>query len=438
MKLHFTGPFPETVTLFDKQTEFLRAKPEARFRTALAGRGGGKTMIGVCAMVLEIEKLKPRDSVVLVAPTYPMLEGAIMPEFEKRYWHKIKRYDKVHRKATDYKGRIIFFRSAEHPNKIRGLHPKAMLLDEAGQMKKELWDIANGCVAVMMGRIYITTTPYLYAPWLKTELFDSRNDPEHLFVRWKSKENPQFAISEYERLKAKTDPRFFAQEYDAEFVQISGLVFPEFNRDIHMKADEAEFSRALPMYWSMDFGINMPTVVGFYQIDPKKGEYGQVRKINELWLTDLDFWHIMDDYVLPIAERTKMAQWLSCDPTGNYRDKVAAISHVDVLREYAKTHKFGIRAKKNWNDHKMRMKGITEIKEALMDPDGYRIHPRCQHTIQSFENYTFVENTDIPLKDGIHDHCMEESQYFFITRPKFHYEEPEYEPEVEVFDGTGY
>ncbi len=437
MTLTFTGPFGEDFHLFPKQETFITAKPEARFRTAIAGRGGGKTAIGVIAMVLEIEKGKPRDVFVIVAPTYPMLEGAVMPEFEKRYWHKIKRYDKVHRRATDYKGRMIFFRSSEHPNKIRGLHPKAMLLDEAGQMKKEAWDIANGCVAVELGRIYITTTPYLRAPWLKTELFDHRNDPEHLFVRWKSHENPKFSINEYERLKGKTDPRFFAQEYDAEFIQISGLVWPEFARKIHEKAEEAEFSERLPIYWSMDFGVNMPTFVGFYQIDPAIGENGQVKKIDEIWQTDMDFWSIMDNLVLP--RYPKMPKFVSCDPTGNYRDKVAAISHVDVLKSYARKHKFVIRYKKNWNDAKMRMKGITEVRGMLIDPDGFRIHPRCTHSIQTFENYMFQENTDIPLKDGIHDHPAEELQYFSICRPKYYYQDPgSYEEPPEIFAGTGY
>lgn len=436
MQLAFSGPFGETVTLFDEQETFISGKVNARFRLALAGRGGGKTFVGVIAIILELEKLKPGQSIVLVAPTFPMLNGVVMPEFEKRYWHKIKSYDKVHRIATDYKGRLIYFRSADNPNKIRGLHPHAMLLDEAGQMKASIWDIANGCVSVRLGKIFITTTPYQTAKWLKTKLFDNRHKPEYLFIRWVSHKNPEFKISEFERLRAETDPRFFKEEYEAEFVSISGLVFPEFSRNIHV-SEEAEFSLSLPVDWSMDFGVNMPTFVGFWQRDPSIGENGQVRKFDELWQTDMDFWSIMDTKVIP--RYPTMPKLVTCDPTGKHRDKVAAISHATILKEYGRKLGFRLKYKKDWNSAEMRMHGIKEIKKALLDPDGFRIHPRCKHTIDSFENYVFVPNTDEPEKDGIHDHAMEESQYYFIGKPKYNSAGVEHwEPREEVFEGTGY
>lgn len=437
LRIEFSGPFGEVVELFDKQEEFLTSKPTARFRLALAGRGGGKTFCGVIAAINELEKLKPGESICLVAPTYVMLNGILMPEFRKRYWHKKKSYNAIDRMFIDYKDRIVYLRSADRPDRIRGLHPHMMYLDEAGMMSEDMWNIANGCVSVRKGSIWLTTTPMFTNFWLQNRIWRNRHKDEYLFVTWESKENPSFDPEEFERLRKETDPRIFALEYMAQFGTISGLVWPQFDDDVHIDP-ELQYSHALPLYVSMDFGVNMPTFVGWYQVDPTIGKYGQIRKLGELWQTDMDFWAIMEKKIIP--RFPKPPRWIACDPTGNYRDKVANISHGQILREYGRKYNFGVKFKKDWNSHEMRMHGITEVTKALIEEDGFKIHPSCIHTIETFKFYAYEKGTDKPEKDGIHDHPAEEMQYFFIAKPRRVLPRGEYDlvGHEEYFEGTGY
>jgi hypothetical protein len=72
----------------------------------------------------------------------------------------------------------------------------------------------------------------------------------------------------YRELCASMTPDQIARELDIDFaVSASGLVFPEFSYDRHMRSDLA-YDPDLPLHFGMDFGIGAATAACVFQVHP--------------------------------------------------------------------------------------------------------------------------------------------------------------------------
>jgi len=74
-------------------------------------------------------------------------------------------------------------------------------------------------------------------------------------------------------MKADMDEDSFAQEIMAEFKKMSGLIYKEFNRDIHMvKVPISKFNDSWTFTRSLDFGFAHKSALGYFAISPTKNE----------------------------------------------------------------------------------------------------------------------------------------------------------------------
>lgn len=445
MRVEFKHAPEENFEVHEGQLSWYNHPEDAIVVAACAGRGGGKSKIGLTKM-MEIMENSHNQSFLFVIPDYADGTNSCYVLFHKLFGDRLVKWKENEHWGIDVNGNYIYFRSAKNPKKLRGIHAKAALMDEAAFMTKEAFQMVEANRAAKGGVIYITTTPWV-KNWLKTEIYDHRNSPDVHWVEWKSKDNPGFSDKEWERLRKKygEDDPWFRREYMAEFVDMGGLVYPEFNDEIHVTT-KADYDPSLPVYWGMDFGINNPTVVIYFQIDPMIGDYGQVRIFDELFKrgrearTDLIATSALSKTNSEVA-RYKRPVWVACDPTGRNRDQSTAQSQVEILKD-SDTFNLRIKYKKDWNYEKERHKAIRDIRRwfAKIDLHGHPeiiIHPRCQKTIRAFQEYQFQEGTETPEKDGIHDHPMEAVQYFALHRPKSIYYIEEDAPYQERFAGTG-
>ncbi|MEM4409237.1 MAG: terminase family protein, partial [Candidatus Caldarchaeum sp.] len=363
------------------QWEFLNAKPTARFRAAIAGVQGGKTLVGCVAIAKVMERSK-NDYFMITAPSYKMLKQATKPTFEMVYGRWLTRKDDRNEEAKDVRGNTIFFRSTDNPDSLRGPTLRAALMDEAAYSPKRAWDILRQRVAVKKGYIFITTTPH-GNNWLYKHVWLLREDPEYLCVSWSSLENPAFSKEEFEKLKRESDELWFRQEYEAEFLGFGGLVFPEFDYEVHVK--EVAVDEGLPVFWGMDFGIANPTFISMWRVIklstheefkaifpsfPLKVPHYVYYCFDELWIQGRPLPQVIE-YAL---SRGKRPVWVACDPSGRARDMIVGVGAVDLLREYGLQPVFN----KNWNSAKVRIRGINEVHKLLRDtPPQILIHPRC-------------------------------------------------------------
>ncbi len=90
---------PHTEPYYVDETKNLRFKyhegqqqimdSKERFTLALAGTQSGKTIIGPWWMFREICK-KGRGDYMVVAPSYPLMQKKVLPEFKKLFKHRLQ------------------------------------------------------------------------------------------------------------------------------------------------------------------------------------------------------------------------------------------------------------------------------------------------------------------------------------------------------------
>jgi len=409
--------------LIEEQKNFLEGKPEARYRLAIAGRQGGKTECGNIYLVRQL--LRSKNKVfMIVAPTYTMLEQATLLKF----YEVLRRVDpnwivstekRIAKKMIDKNGNVIFFRSADRPDTLRGpTLTGGFLFDEAAMVHTtEPWRILYGAVSATKGFGVVTTTPK-GANWIVRELIKpwERGDKNYHYVKWRSVDNPAFDKQQYEDAKKYQDPRWVAQEYDADFADLGGLVFPEFDDQIHCQ--RIEYNENLPVYWGVDFGINNPTYIGFFQVYPEEGDEGKIVQIDELMIRNMTFPDVLS---VAMEKPYRLPEYACCDPSGKYREKITGIGTIDVFADV----NIPVMFQKDWNTAKLRIEGIN-IAHKLLKTNMLVHHPdNCYNIIQGYGLYSRkpqregMRAEELPIKDGVSDHCMESMFYFLLGKPYY-------------------
>lgn len=236
-----------------------------RFIGIISGIGGGKTYFGKIWLAREIIN-NPQEDFLVVSPTYSMFQRIVLPQTKEFLDTVFKGEYKISEKTYYLPNGKVFFGSADNPLSLEGVHVKGVWMDEAGQMKREAWDVAQRRTALKKGRILLTTTPYNLG-WLKTDFFDlwEGGDFDYDVIQFPSILNPSFPKDEFERAKKVLPDWKFEMFYLGKFARPEGLVYKDFGVDNLVEP----FS--IPSDWrriaGLDWGYNNPTAVIWLAID---------------------------------------------------------------------------------------------------------------------------------------------------------------------------
>jgi phage terminase large subunit-like protein len=172
----------------------------------------GKTRAG-CVEVLR----QPAGSVGMVlAPTYPMLRDATLRTFLDlvnrggilKTWHKAE----MTAELSD--GKIVMFRSADNPDRLRGPNLGWFYLDEAAMMLHEVWLVMLGRLREAPGRAWATSTPR-GMNWLQKLFMGGEG---YAIVRSSTRDNPYLPAGFIESLEHTYTQRLLRQEVEGEFI----------------------------------------------------------------------------------------------------------------------------------------------------------------------------------------------------------------------------
>jgi phage terminase large subunit len=245
-------------------------KSTRRFVGVIAGTGGGKTWFGPIWLYREIAA-HPDNDYLVAAPTYGMLAKVTMPAFV-RFMEEMVPGIMTRYKAQDKVlplpgGGSVFFGSADNPLTMEGVHVRAVWLDEAGQMKREAWEVAQRRVGHKRGRILITTTPYNLG-WLKGEVYErwTAGDGDYDVVQFPSYWNPTYSREEYERARRTLPSWKFSMFYDGRFERPQGLVYQDFDPAVNL-VEPFEIPPEWRVYAGVDWGWTNPTAHVYLAVD---------------------------------------------------------------------------------------------------------------------------------------------------------------------------
>ncbi len=194
------------------------------------------------------------------------------------------------------------------------------------------------------------------------------------------------------------------------YVQFSGLVFKEFDNDVHV-IDPLPIPKDVKKFRTIDHGLRNPTACLFVYVNDK----------NEIYV--YDEYYETDMTIKENAEAIKVMSggdkflWTTIDPSTDNRN---AKDRTSIRSDYAK---YGIltRSLRTNKDQ-----GIERIRSLMkIDPDTRRprlfIYRNCYNTIREIQRYRFkdtrskemLNKTEEPAK--VNDHAMDALRYLIMS-----------------------
>jgi hypothetical protein len=198
----------------------------ARFKIIACGRRFGKTFL--CSYKVILSALsKPNQTFFILAPNYAQTK--ILWRMIKRTLPKeaVKRIMEGELFIELNNGSIIFAKSGDNPDALRGEGLDGCVLDECAMLRPEVWNEAiRPALADKNGWAIFISTPkgknWFYELFLRGQ---DPNQTEFKSFQYPSWENPLLPQSEIEEMRKSMPEVSFRQEVMAEFLDAGGLVF---------------------------------------------------------------------------------------------------------------------------------------------------------------------------------------------------------------------
>ena len=263
----------KVIKLHKKQFDVYKSK--ARFRTLVAGRRFGKSMLSMAEIIRA--SAKPNQDVWYVAPTYRMAKQIAWRDLKKLIpseW--VVKVNQVDMSIELANGTLISCKGAENYDSLRGVKLDFVVLDEFQLMNKSVWyEAIRPTLSTTGGRAIFLGTPtslnHLYDMYKNGQ--DEKNVRLGIFESWqyKTADSPFIPPLEIEMAKKELDPKTFESEYLANFKNISGCVYYAFDRRIHV--GDYPFDKNLPIWVGQDFNVD-PMAAGIMQYHKEQTKFG--------------------------------------------------------------------------------------------------------------------------------------------------------------------
>lgn len=361
---------------------------------------------GAVRMVKTIyEYTDPRDTFIIAAPTFPIMEQATLPTFlEFVEPLSIGTYLKGDRVFETKWGSIVYFRTGTNPDSVVGIRRcRGIWGDEAGLFSLYFWENLQGRAAPKMCPIWLTTSPYslnwIYKELIKPAQAGTRDDVE--LVQARSDENPFFPKEEYERRKKTMDPRRFRMMFGGNWERPEGMVYDCWSEEHNtVDLDEVPVSR-LRVFGGIDWGYTEPFVliIGGWDAVERKMYILSVFKKSRMTLTAIK------DLLLD-RHRIWKFEMVACG-----HDQPGYIDELCMAK---------IPAIKAVNDVAL---GISRVYELMAQRQLKLVKGKCNHLIDELEAYHYPEpketKPDQPQLDQkpvqVDDHACDSIRYLVAT-----------------------
>jgi len=369
-----------------------------RFRIVVAGRRFGKTMLAIN----EIAKfcVKPKQRVLALYSTYGQAKNTIWNELKDRLYavnwiKKVNESDLTIILKNDSK---IFVKSADNPQVLRGSRYDMISLDEAADLKPELWTtICRPMLADSNGHALFIGTPKGKGNWFYDLYVKAGAEQEWNTHTYRTIDGGWITEEEIESAKRDLDSREFAQEFLAEFQDYSGIIYHSFSED-NIQPNTFPVEQLRTLHIGMDFNNSpMSAVIGYMNG-------------NKLYV--VDFIEIYQSNTYEMIQEIKRRY-----PNKNY------ICYPDASGSHKSTNS-------NQSDHIILANNgfklvvgktnppvldrINAVNSLLCNAHGERnllIDPKCAKIREMLIKMSYKEGTRIPDKDNVLDHAADALGY---------------------------
>lgn len=242
-----------------KATEPQRAfwHSPAKFRAFIGGIGSGKTRAGC----VEVLRMPPGSTGMVVAPTYPMLRDATLRSFLDlaRRGGVLAEFSRSEMTATLIDGKVVLFRSADAPDRLRGPNLGWFWLDEAALMDAEAWLIMIGRLRERPGVAWVTSTPKGFN-WMY-DTFVKLGSPDYAVIQARTASNPFLPASFLPSLQSTYGGAWLEQETEGTFIDVGGAerFLPSMTLWDACRADLPPLDSRQPLVLALDAAVSGDT-----------------------------------------------------------------------------------------------------------------------------------------------------------------------------------
>jgi len=416
-----------------RQDRQASATGRARDIVVWANRGGGKTQLGAVATLLECVFAAGCQVRILGGSEeqsrrmYEYLRRALAGLFGRELAGGMTRQGCAFGNGSGVQ--VL----AQSERSVRGHHVPRLRCDEVEEFDREVWQAAQLITqsqAGLGGRVEAFSTMHRPAG-LMSELVGEAGAGRWRLFRWclfeviercagrtcsqcglwsdcggrARRAEGYYGIEDALAQRRRVSVHTWQAEMLCRRPSLAEAVFGEFDPAVHVRA--AAYDANLPLYRAIDFGYSNPLACLWLQT-----QGGAVFVLDE---------HLRARQTLGEHARQILARWPQmvsatyCDPAGRQRHEITGSSAVAELAA------LGIPARSRWSGV---LEGINLIRDFLAPAGGpprLFIDPKCQHLIAAFAGLRYQRQasgalSEVPEKDGVHDHVIDALRYFFVNR----------------------
>lgn len=404
------------LTLYAPHTKQLAIhKDTHRFKVLNWGRRTGKSTLAANYTLMQATQIVGRYWIV--APTYKQAKNIYWLDIINNQIPKelIKKRNEQELIVTLINGSIIELKGADNEDSLRGAGIKGLVLDEYAFMKPNVWElILRPMLADSLGWAIFISTPNGFNHFYDIST-DAQTDErkDWWYSHATTYDNPHILDTEIDEIKIDTTEDQFAQEYMAEFRKMAGLVYKDFDREVHVVAgkDLPDIDMCTNVI-GIDFGFTNPTAAVFVAID-----YDQN-------------WWIYDEIYKP-GMTTEQTHKILSTKMGNrfFSQRIGdSAATQEIANLNATPFSMGIEPVRKTKDSIT--SGIRLINDALKIQEGTGkpklfIAENCKNLIYEFETYHYPDGKmnknapEDPVKEN--DHALDALRYLKL---KLYYGNP--------------
>lgn len=373
------------------------AKDTHRFRVCCNGRRWGKTTLAVLEMVAKAVYGNDRN-ICYIAPTFQQARDIAWQELRKicePIAYKINE-SRLEITVNTTKGGTskIMLRGWESIETIRGQKFHFIVVDEIASMRNWLmnWqEVIRPTLTDVRGEALFISTPKGFNHFYDLYNLQGKDDDYKSF-HFSTFDNPHIPVDEIEKARKELTEDRFAQEYLADFRKTEGLVYKEFNRDVHIY-DNKVFN-TIDVSVAVDFGFTNPCAI--YKIEQDSD--------NNFYVTKE--WYKTQKTTPEIIEIARSFNGNAYYPDPAEPDRIEEMRRAGLnVREVSKDIEAGINA----------------VRE-LLKTHRLFIHSSCVNLINEFETYSYPDKkpdrneNEIPIKEN--DHGLDAIRYVLYMKAK--------------------
>jgi PBSX family phage terminase large subunit len=378
--------------LTDPQAQIL--SDTHRFRVINCGRRFGKTTLAI--EEIKCLGLSRKARICYIAPTIQQARDIAWSMMLEDYRPVIvKAVESPSREITisNLKGTtsLIQLRGWEAIETLRGQQFDFIVIDEVASMRN-FWlnwqEVIRPTLTDTRGSVMFISTPKGFNHFYDLYNLES-TDSDYKSFHFTSYDNPYLPVEELDKAKQELPEDRFSQEYMADFRKTEGLVYKEFNRELHVT--EKNPSSTTETILGIDFGYTNPAGILPIRVD---GD-------SNFWIGEE--WYKQGQTTEQIAEQALRYRSTKCYPDPAEPDRI------EILR------KAGLNCREVNKDI---VAGIDHIRE-LFKQGRIHIHPDCKNLIMELETYRYPDKKpdqnepEKPIKEN--DHLLDSLRYALYT-----------------------